>query len=358
MENNKDFNEINKLKQNVLKKLENKIAIEEFKQNENIEKISKRKSSNIGLKIASFLVITLLLGNVYTFAAYKQNLFSFIISRIGIIENYSEQGTEINEEKISNNNSLTLSSYAFDNESLVITYNLKFDKAPEFFLEDLIDSSKIIDNANTYNLEENHRTTHYKISETEYEFIKIYDLNEISLSDNAQFISEITLYKEFEGPIADKLGKWNFNITLNKNNTENINKKYILENKTIELFDQNGEKSSFNSFNPSDEPTYLKIDVKELNITELGTEIIFNSLLYTDVDYFVEILDENGNVLLENNTEKIISNESTKIIFKAVDLNSKITINIDEISFDGPNSSYISAEGSLTLDLSKDLIIK
>ena len=111
MEKNNNFDDLNnidmnELKKNVLNKLETKIAVEEFKikeevkineSNNNTSKVkSMRKKNNFLYRVAAVLIGIIFVGNVYTYAAYKENLFSFIVSRIGIIDNYSEKGEDVN----------------------------------------------------------------------------------------------------------------------------------------------------------------------------------------------------------------------------------------------------------------------
>lgn len=353
MENN--F-EQEKLEKRVLEKLQNKITTEEFKNKEKIKKVKKRKNKRIALKVASFLVGGILVGNVYTYATFNENLLSFILSRSGIINDYTEKSIMVEKEDVSiNNNSLTLSSYAMDNESLVITYKLKLSADVEYFEEFLADSSKIVDGENTYSISEESRVSFYKISDVEYEIVKIYDIRNLEISKDARFVTSVTLYKELDGSIVDKLGIWDFDINIIKNNLEE-SKIYTLENKVIDIYNKDGSRAQFAMIDGKADPHYVSVKIEELRQTDLGTKIVFLGSLYTQpgIDTFVEILDEKGNVLLANNTEKILGNPATEVLFSKVDLNSKITINIDIVEY--PNN--VVAEGSITLDLSKDLIEK
>ena len=56
--------------------------------------------------------------------------------------------------------------------------------------------------------------------------------------------------------------------------------------------------------------------LKKLYSTEPGTK------------YYVEILDNKGNVILENNIEAVIGGEPTDVIFQKIDFNKKLTINV------------------------------
>ena len=194
MENN--FNQ-EKLKKRVLEKLQNKIASEEFKNKENIEKGEKRKSKNNGFKVAVIFMVGMLVGNGYTYATYNENLFSFILSRVGIISDYNEKSTVLEQDGVAiNNNSLILSSYAMDEENLVITYKLKLVEKVERFEDYFQEIPQIVDSGKTYTISEKSRISFYKISDTEYEIVKIYDVKNLEISNDARFVTTVTLYKE------------------------------------------------------------------------------------------------------------------------------------------------------------------
>lgn len=350
MENNFDQE---KLKRRVLEKLQNKIASEEFKNKENIQKGEKRKSKNNGFKVAVILMVGMLVGNGYTYATYNENLFSFILSRAGIISDYNEKSTVLEQDGVAiNNNSLTLSSYVMDQENLVITYKLKLaekvEKIEEFFWE----NPRIVDHEKTYTISENARISFYKISDSEYEFVRSYDVRNLEVSNDARFVTSVTLFKKLtDYGIKDILGIWDFDVNIIKNNSEE-SKVYTLKNNVIDIYNKDGSRAQFITFN--EEPENLSVKIEELRLTDLATRIIYSADLYSGLKIFVEILDENGNVLLENNTEELYSSGLGEILFAKVNLNLKIIINIDIVGYD----NEVIAEGSTTLDLSKDLIKK
>ena len=115
MEKNNNFDDLNNIDMNELKKnvlkpemnfmkvlldtnIKNEIieylltqeGIEEVKINENnnsnnnntTSKVkSMRKKNNFLYRVAAVLIGIIFVGNIYTYAAYKENLFSFIVSR-------------------------------------------------------------------------------------------------------------------------------------------------------------------------------------------------------------------------------------------------------------------------------------
>ena len=364
MENNFDNEE---LKNNVLKKLEQKIAIEEFKEQEQIKNNKKelrRKGSF--LKVASLLVIAFLLtGNVYTYATYEQNIFSYIFTKVGILENYAETSIEVEQEIISEDyggNSLTLVSYGMDKETLLVNYHLKFSEEQEYFVETLFETASIVDGDKSYNLDKNNFSSFYKISDTEYEIVKSFDIDASMISDNARFVTNASLYKELDGPIADLLGNWEFDIKLEKSKLDLDYKEYDIKDKEIELFKENGERNEFEIYNQHGELTgeVEPVSVKILGLKEsdLATKLIFYGNLYTNINYFVEILDENGNVLLENKTAEIYNMIPMEILFSKVSLDSKLRVNIYEYDWNESGEEILTSKGTIELDLSKDLIPK
>lgn len=352
MENN--FN--NDLNKKVLEKLEEKIAIEKFKEKEKIEK--KRGTF---LKVASVAIVTMLLaGNIYTYATYEENIFSFILNKIGILENYDEKSIDVNDEKVSDikgQNILTLVNYGMDKDTLIVSYSLKLEEKPEYFVENLLGDFYIINGENKYKLNDFSSTYFYKINDTQYDIIQMFNIDISKVLGDVRFISDIKLYKELEGPIEDLLGEWSFDIKLEKSKLNLEYQEYYLENKVVEFFDENGEKDTFKYLdeNSNLEPESVKVQIEELNQSDLATKLVFtNARLYTNIKYFVEIIDEQGNIILENNTVSIKGLESESILFRKVNLNSKITVNIYGYNYQ-EDGKVETSKGSIVLDLSKDL---
>lgn len=189
--------ENNDLNKRVLERLEQKIAIEEFRKEENITaKKETAKKSNHLLKVASFLIVTLLVaGNVYTYATYEKNLFSYVLDKIGIIE---DNLIDVNQAEKNNNISLTLENYGIDNSTLILGYKLNLNEKLDYFGDTLCEDSKIVDGEKIYQLQANHNSTFYKISDTEYEIFKIYNIDTKNLSNNPIFKTTLSLYKELD----------------------------------------------------------------------------------------------------------------------------------------------------------------
>ena len=146
--------ENNDLNKRVLQRLEEKIAIEEFRKKENIKK------PNYLLKVASFFIATVIItGNVYTYATYEKDLFSYLLEKIGISE---ENFVGIDQTEENNETKLTLGNYGIDEDTLMVTYKLKLNKPIDYFVEYLISETTIINVDNIQELEDK-KEIFYKI---------------------------------------------------------------------------------------------------------------------------------------------------------------------------------------------------
>lgn len=355
--------ENNELNKRVLERLEQKIAIAEFKEAEN----KKKTNTNfISLsKVASAFIVTgVLASNIYTYATYNTNVFSWVLNKFGIFEDYDKESNEVNVTKVNNAISLTLTDFGIDKDTLIVGYNLKLDKDEEF-VESLFDNTKILSNSKYYSLNDNNSKELFdKVSATEYVFYKFYNIDASKLDSKINFISNITLYKQLDEGTEDVLGKFDFNVELEK---DKINLSY-------EEYTVNDKKTVFTAVDKSriftDEPTQEElieenvtyyslppeVEVLEVKKSNLATKLVLYLDNYTtepSIRYYVEILDEAGNMLLENNTQTLFGGAPSDIIFKKIDLDSKIKINIYEVDID--QGSKVLSKGSIQLDLKNDL---
>ena len=356
MENNYNNDELNK---RVLEKLEKKISAYEFKKQENTnEKQSKKIVKMPFLKVASFTIILgLLAGNVYTYATYNENMFSYILNKIGIFENYEKNSKEVNitgENQVKNENcQLTLVSYGADKDMLVFKYRLELENPIEFHKE-VIDNVKIKNDDGVYGITEflsAQRNVYEKISETEYEFYNFYKIDSSKIDQNSKIILDVNIYKKLEEDIADILGTWNFEIDFEKNDLANEYKEYAFENKTA-IF-KNIETNKDEMFNKNSD---YSVKVLEMKQSDIGSKLVIYLNDYgtePSLSYYVEILDENGNVILDDNLEFLIGGMPTEIIFQKVDLDSKLVVNVYEKVED-----KALRKATIKLDLENDLTEK
>lgn len=132
---------------------------------------------------------------MYTYATYEKNLFSYVLDKIGIIE---DNLIDVNQVEKNNNISLTLENYGIDNSTLILGYKLNLNEKLDYFGDTLCEDSKIVDGEKIYQLQANHNSKFYKISDTEYEIFKIYNIDTKNLSNNPIFKTTLSLYKELD----------------------------------------------------------------------------------------------------------------------------------------------------------------
>lgn len=339
MENN--FN--NDLSQKVFQKLEKKIAIEEFKVKEKCTK------SYTGIKVASILLIAgMIAGNMFTYARYNENIFSWALNKIGILQDYTEEKTELNIVQENKNATLTLTDYGVDKNTLIVGYSLKLNEKQEFE-ERLYDNTKIYNDAEVYGVEDKNTEFFTKISDTEYMIYELYTIDGKQLTGDVRFETNIKLYEKITNPdlIPEIIGEWNFDINLDKKKFEMDYEEYAIEDKSAKLEIINSEIKEY--------PWKIEAHIVGLKRSKLTTKLVVLLEGYTtepDIRYFVEVLDENGMPILENHTTYTIGGVPTDIIFKSLPENSKITVNVYE-SLVSSNKDI--RKGSVVIDFSKDL---
>lgn len=331
------------LEKRIFKKLEKKIAIENFKTKE-----KKKFHSYAGIKIASILIVSaMILGNAFSYATDNENIFSWILNKIGIFREYDEEKNNVNITKESNGISLTLTDYGIDKNTLIIGYNLKLDQKEEF-IEKLFNNSKIVNGTDVYGLEDKNTELFYKVSDTEYNIYELYTIDASKLGNNACFESKIQLIKESDNPdISNIFREWEFKINLDKDKITLDYDEFNVENKTVTLKRLDGNEDYHN-------PKASIIRVKRSKLTT-KLVVLIEDYATAGVAYFVEVKDENGKTLLENNNEYGIGGVPTDIMLKRIEFDSKISVNFYETNVLTKEIYY---KGTIELDLGKDLIEK
>ena len=285
----------------ILHKLETKIAMEKFEQ-ENLVQNRKRESlkNYIVLKIGTVAALLgLVLGNVYSFATYKKDMFSVILEKMGILSEYQNTSKEINITSDNNEFKLTLKEYGIDEDTLIVGYELELPRKIENEMH-FLDNSKLKDEEKTWEIGTNSSIESFtKISDTEYTIYKFYKIDASKLGENIEFNTDITLYEQLDELHSEDLAKWSFKTNLENDKINLKSEKYTVKNKETESI-------SILEVSKSSMSTKMTI-LKKLYSTEPGTK------------YYVEILDNKGNVILENNIEAVIGGEPTDVIFQKID---------------------------------------
>lgn len=332
---NRDFNK------RILNRLEEKIAIEEFRKENNIQ---KKKKSNVFFKVASFITVLGVIGaNLYTYATFKQDVITYVLDKLGIFnEDNKESLVQVNETKESNDITLTLENYAIENDILIIGYKLRADKDADLGVKYIIDDTNLISNDKTYHLDKSTSSALSQINDTEYELFKIYNIGNIEITNND--ILKTRLFLPMYLDIGDHAGEWEFEIDLKPHNFTSKREKYVVEN-------------IGGIWNDADEDYWFEhsFSVLEVENTDMFTKlvILLHDYLTGGEKYTVEVTDENGNIILEDDIQNLFGGVPTEVIVKKLDLSSKIIINVYE-----KEEATITKKASTVLDLSKDLKIK
>ena len=320
---------------------------ESFEEVEKLEekmlKQSKINFNKILTLVASFVMVAFLAGNGVAYAKGEPNIYSWVLERIGIQKEYEENASSINAVAESNGTKITIVDAALDDEFLAIRY--KIESSVEFqdmiylgidskLEEDEPDSVLINPKNNSTVLNHfmidsdiNHNTHRYfyKVSANEYELYEIYLLKELKDIDCVQikmnfkniYDNNTKYAASYDIGEASVKGNWVFDIIVNKNN-ENELFKYVLNRniiipKEITGCDTNQE--------------FKLVSVKQNNIVTI-IEVEDNGLYRNDEMVYlclsVEVIDENGNVLLERGKQFTMNGN---IYLKKIDLKQKLTIN-------------------------------
>lgn len=323
--------ENNELNKRVLQKLENKISIENFKQ-ESAKKAYKPKIKTwIGMRAASITIIAGLLGgNVLSYATVHEDLFTcvkkLLLDNIGITEEYNKE--KIETEIVSENNEIemTLKEYAIDKENLIIGFNMKLP-CPIEFEKETVSHTTISNNNETFDISSSNKCIFNKISDTEYVIYEIYDIDSSQLKEGAKINEQIELYKEFNDVPEKQIGQWSFEIPIDISKIDNTYKEYKLE-KNIQL------KYKENKYTKPENTDFIpNVTISQVKTSNIATKLVMMVNNYTTEPSYsntIEILDKDGNIILNKDQEYLMGGVNKSIIFKKIDLNQEITINLYE----------------------------
>lgn len=333
--------ENNDLNKKVLRRIKEKIAIDEFIQ-ENKNYKPKKKTSF--LKVASFAIIaTVVTGNIYTYATQNKDIVTYVLDKLEILTKNEESFVQVNETKDGEKATLTLENYGFDEDTMIIGYKLEIKNPEESFMNYLIDNSKIVDGEKIYGLDRCYSMTPSKISDTEYEVVAFYNFDTSLISENAVFETRIYLPKYLDD--GEHVGDWNFSIPLTTDKRVLDYEEYELNDKKIILEEPNIEKLPENYIRKN-------LNLLEIKKSDIATKLIcyLDGYLTGGISYFIEIVDEDGKVILPDKMQAVPGGIVSEVVFKKIDFDSKITVKITEM-----DGEEVLAKGSTEIDLRTDL---
>lgn len=302
------------------------------------EKDKGRKIFAKYIHIAAVVLMVLFLGsNVMAYIQGKDNIFSFILGKFHIQEEYEKESKEINLVKESNGTKITIKDIAVDNSFFVIGYQIETKKELEnnlFLIEDIKikDNEKQITITNASLGDKETKQSVQKIGENTYIIYEIYFIENICHTQkNFQVdikISQIQIYEKESGNyfMKDKIeGNWDFSICLDESKNTSKAEEYILENVKILLKDNQ------------------ELEIVNIQLSNIATLIT----TYTEEQEYqfltLEIRDKAGNILLTKDTQKI-ENGISKVFTRKIDEQEELRILVYE-----KDSENLLGEGELTL---------
>lgn len=318
----------------ILQSLETKIAMEKFRKS-SLEKDTQKEIVRpyFVLKVASVIaIIGIVSGNIYTYATYKKDMFSVVLEKIGMLSEYQNERKDVNITNDSEGYKLTLTDYGIDEDTLIIGYDLELAKKIENKIR-FFDNSKISDGDKVWKIDTNSNIeTFTKITDTKYRVYKFYKMDTSKLSENVEFSTDIKLYEELDELHSEELASWSFKVNLENDKLNLEHEKYLVKNKETEI---------------------AKIlEVSKTNLSTKITILLKRFIPEPGIKYYVEILDSDGNIILENRVEALFGGTPIDIILGKIDFDKRLIINIYETY---ENSNEMTKMDTLMLDLAKDL---
>lgn len=243
---------------------------------------------------------------------------------------------------------LSLENYIVDGENLILKYNLKLDESEEMLVKELWDIATIRYGEETveFNTLKDFGVFE-KVGDTEYTIHKFYTIDTEKINEDTELNSNITIYRydkeEYYNPTEGEpdlieVGSWKMIIKLDEEQFGG-QQKYALEGVAADFVIEENE---------VEEGYVINIPTLELNEVIQGkTTTKFNMELInaaSNTTYFVEILDEENNVLLEKGLQYFEGNEFAEIVVNRIPDDAKIKIIVYETEAGSGLETYTMSE--------------
>lgn len=268
--------------------------------------------------VASIALILFLGGNGIAYATGNPNIFSFLLSKFNISEEYEKEAKKIGITQNNNGVEMTITDIAIDQNLLIIGYKIKGEKIQNspFFLEGektiKVEGKEKI-KLNYYSSgERRNKQQIEQLSSGEYMVYEIYHLDNVEenkkLSLSIQ-LNAIQLYtpNQYNVVYGEKItGEWNFEIPVE------------IENK-----------QEAKEYQPKDAKFYITnkeyIQINSIRVTKIGT--LLNVTSNCDTIMSLQIINKAGESLLNKNTQEIMSGDNT-ILMKKIKEQEELNIQI------------------------------
>lgn len=340
--------------------------IDENEKGRNMEKQSKFKLNKVLSLAASFVIVVFLAGNGIAYAKGEDNIYSWILNKIGMQKEYEEKSQEIKINAISNETNIEVESAMINEEIVMVCYKINTNvplKGKIYLFGNKylnINNKKYDVEYENINIERENSTLSEKINENEYKVYEIYKLEDNEIAESVNLEVNISLIADEEKVYSSTFdidkdieverfeneieGKWNFKFDINKNSQTNYNYyEYKLVNNqfifTKEILNLQQELTD-NYETPKINIERIK-KINNLNIIQINAEgtwfsgYVWKGNKKTEygeealMSLTIEIKDKESNkIILNKGIKRVLMGDKTEVILGDIDLKGELEINI------------------------------
>lgn len=354
--------------------------IDENEKGRNMEKQSKFKLNKVLSLAASFVIVVFLAGNGIAYAKGEDNIYSWILNKIGMQKEYEEKSQEIKISAISNETNIEVESAMINEEIVMVCYKINTNvplKGKIYLFGDKylnINNKKYDVEYKNIDIERENSTLSEKINENEYKVYEIYKLEDNEIAESVNLEVNISLIADEENVYSSTFyidkdieverfgneieGKWNFKFDINKNSQANYNYyEYKLVNNqfifTKEILNLQQELTD-NYETPKINIERIK-KINNLNIIQINAEGTWFSgyvwegnkkTEYSEealMSLTIEIKDKESNkIILNKGIKRVLMGGKTEVILGDIDLKGELEMNIynDNKEVNEENENY------------------
>lgn len=340
--------------------------VDENKREKNMKKQSKFKLNKVLSLAASFVIVVFLAGNGIAYAKGEDNIYSWILNKIGMQKEYEEKSKEIKIGAISNETNIEVESAMINEEIVMVCYKINTNvplKGKIYLFGNKylnINNKKYDVEYKNINIERENSTLSEKINENEYKVYEIYRLEDKEIAESVNLEVNISLIADEEKGYSSTFGvdkdieverlgneiegKWNFKFDINKNSQTNynyyeyqlVNNQFIFTKEILNLQQELADKyetpkiniesikkiNNLNIIQINAEGTWFSGYVwKENKKTEYGEEALMSLT--------IEIKDKESNkIILNKGIKRLLMGDKTELILGDIDLKGELEINI------------------------------
>lgn len=340
--------------------------IDENEKGRNMEKQSKFKLNKVLSLAASFVIVVFLAGNGIAYAKGEDNIYSWILNKIGMQKEYEEKSQEIKISAISNETNIEVESAMINEEIVMVCYKINTNvplKGKIYLFGNKylnINNKKHDVEYENINIERENSTLSEKINENEYKVYEIYRLEDKEIAESVNLEVNISLIADEEKVYSSTFGvdkdieverfgneiegEWNFKFDINKNSQTNynyyeyklVNNQLIFTKEILNLQQELTDKYETPKINIESIKKINNLNIMQINAegtwlsgyvwkgnkkTEYGEEALMSLT--------IEIKDKESNkIILNKGIKRVLMGGKTEVILGDIDLKGELEINI------------------------------